>query len=180
MEQPAQLEVLGEHPDAMRLGRFKNLIICAWSGEASAAAVHKLLDIMKHLHRDSNEVRSYIHMLPDQVPLPEAQAREGLSYLMSHYEPYIACVAVVIAGTGFWASAMRSMVLGLRMLVRTPFEFRMESSAEAVLSWLPDEHAKRTGVRITAHELLELFLEARRWQQPKRKATERVSVFRAR
>jgi len=180
MEQPVHLELIGEHPGSVRIGRFKNLIIGAWFGPPNDGAVRTLLSIMKTLHRGSAEVRSYVHLLPDQVPLPDAKAREGLSYLMNHYEQHIACVGVVIAGTGFWASAMRSAVGGLRILVRTPFDFRMESSAEDVSSWLPDSHAKRTGVRITAHELRELFAEARSWQTMNHTPSEHMSATRAR
>ncbi|MET0342218.1 MAG: hypothetical protein ABW252_14535 [Polyangiales bacterium] len=82
----------------------------------------------------------------------------------STYEPFIACVGVVLLGSGFWASAMRNMVIGLWLLVRTPFEYRMHGRVEELFEWLPAAHETRTGVVITPTELSALRSEARRWQ----------------
>jgi hypothetical protein len=161
-----RLEILGEHPNAVRVGRYKNLVIGAWSGQCTGAAVRTLKELMVPLHRGSSELRSYIHMLPGHVPMPDAEARAGFRWIMDHYEPHIACAAVLLEGSGFWASAMRNVVIGLRLLTANSFAYRIDTTHEELLVWFPDEHQKRTGVRIPADELRPLLEQARRWQQP--------------
>jgi hypothetical protein len=165
------LELMGEHPGAMRVGRFQNLVIVAWSGQSTGEAVRTLQDLMVPLHRGSSELRSYIHMLPHHVPMPDAEARTGMRWMLDHYAPHIACAAVLLEGSGFWASAMRNVVIGVRMLTTNSFAFRIDTTHDELLAWLPDEHHKRTGVRLPPSELRSLLEQAGRWQQPAARAT---------
>ncbi|MET0285656.1 MAG: hypothetical protein ABW352_14350 [Polyangiales bacterium] len=171
------LEVLGEHPGAMRVGRFRNLIVVAWSGPTTGAAVRTLIDLMVPLHMGKSEVRSYVHMVPHAVALPDAEARAGLRYIMNRYEPFIACAGVLLEGSGFWVSAMRNVVIGLRLLTSTPFAYRIDTAVDDLLTWLPDEHYRRTGVRIAPNDVRTLLEQGSRWQLPRSQATTRVSIF---
>jgi hypothetical protein len=126
----------------------------------------------------SSTVRSYVHMVPNAVALPDAEARAGLRYIMNRYEPFIACAAVLLDGSGFWASAMRNVVIGLRLLASTPFAYRVDTSLDDVLAWLPDEHYRRTGVRIVPNDVRTLLEQGSRWQLPRSQATRRMSIFR--
>jgi hypothetical protein len=148
----------------MRLGRWKNIVVCAWCGQATGAAVETLTSAMVHLHRGPAEVRSYVHLVPNRVTLPDAAARAGLTEIMKVYLPHIACVAVVVAGSGFWASAMQNAVIGMRVFLPRSFAFRLHSTNAEVAAWLPSEHTARTGIEIAPNELRELLDAARQWQ----------------
>jgi len=156
---------MGEHPGTMRVWNWQNLVVCAWRGQATSPAAAVLARIMRDLHARASDVRrSYIHLIPDQAGLPDAAARRTISNIMTDYEESIACVGVVIEGGGFWASAMRNVVIGLRVLRKTPFEYRIHATDEEVVSWLPQCHTQKTGVPLLGEDLRKLLLEAHRWQ----------------
>lgn len=56
--------------------------------------------------------------------------------MMTERSSELACVAVVVGGTGFWASAMRNAVIGLRVFASRGFELRLHGSADEVVAWL--------------------------------------------
>jgi hypothetical protein len=160
---PAELHIMGGYPGAMRIGRWQNVVVCGWSGAPTGQPVNMLASIMVQLHANSSEVRSYVHIIPDQAGLPDAAARSVFRNIMIDYEPYIACVGVVVAGGGFWASAMRSVVSGLRLLLPTPFDYRLHTTTAELLTWFPAAHRKRTGVEITVPQLSALLREGESW-----------------
>ena len=101
--------------------------------------------------------RSTIHLVADGAALPTAEVRAHLVSAMKKNADVLACVAVVVGGTGFWTSALRSFVTGLRWLAPRSFDFRMCSSNEEVAKWLPDVHARRTGIELDARRLVKVL-----------------------
>jgi hypothetical protein len=85
----------------------------------------------------------------------------------------VACIAVVAGGTGFWASAFRSFVTGLRWLAPRSFEIRLHGTIEEVARWLPAEHLKLTGVKLDPMRLQRLLAE---WTDPKNHAARRSQI----
>ena len=65
-----------------------------------------------------------------------------------HSRNDLRCVAAVVEGTGFWGSAMRSMMGNAHLAAHseTSSVMRIHGSIDEVMSWLPAEHARRTGV----------------------------------
>jgi hypothetical protein len=94
-------------------------------------------------------------------PLPEPAVRERFSELLGKNPKTLACVGVLLEGRGFWASAIRSFLLGLRVVSPRSVQMQAFSTSREVASWLTEPHATRTGVRIAAQEL-ELVLDRSR------------------
>ena len=159
-----RLDILGGYADVMRYGRYKNVGICTWRGQATGLAVREVTDIVAGMLARGTELYSFIHLVPNRVPLPDSEAREGLIALMKQYEVRTACAAIVIGGTGFWASAMRNAVIGLRVVVPRSFEYRLHGDSDEILSWLPIAHSKRTGIEVTDHQLKRVLAESKDWQ----------------
>jgi hypothetical protein len=72
----------------------------------------------------------------------------------------LACVAVVVGGTGFWASAMRNAVIGLRVFASRKFELRLHGTVDEVVTWLPSAHQQQTQVELPASALREWLKQA--------------------
>jgi hypothetical protein len=68
--------------------------------------------------------------------------------IMKDNAPFVGCLAVILGGTGFWVSAMRSVVTGLRAVAPRVLDLRVHGKFEELLEWFPAEHLKRTGVNI--------------------------------
>jgi hypothetical protein len=98
--------------------------------------------------------------------LPAPDVRAHFVDALKKNAENLACVAVVVAGTGFWTSALRSFVTGLRWLAPRSFEFRMDSTVEDVAKWLPAEHATRTGVELDRRRLVQVI---EGWAAPRRR-----------
>lgn len=157
------LELRGEHPGAMRFWAFKNIGICAWSGQATQTAMQIVIQSVEGLLTSRTESCSYIHMIAHGVPLPEAAARSAMIELMRRQEARTACAAIVIYGAGFWTSAMRSAVTGIRVLVPRSFDYRIHGSVAEVLEWFPKQHARRTGVDVSVGELEVALMQVQSW-----------------
>jgi len=79
--------------------------------------------------------------------------------------PSLVCVATVFEGGGFWASALRSIATGMRMVAPRSFSWRINSDIDEIVDWIPDEHVKRTGVRLNRRQFVSALKNARRHQE---------------
>jgi hypothetical protein len=98
---------------------------------------------------------------PTTAALPTNEARERLKGLMDNYGSQIACVAVIIVGSGFWASTLRSVITGMHLESSRTFPMRLCDSVQAAVQWLPSEHLRLTGVRLEPRDLGEVLHRAR-------------------
>lgn len=159
----AALELLGECPGILTVSAWKNLGICSWVGQANGPAVMVLEEATKRMSEPGRRV-SWVHLIRDKLGLPDAAARSGFQRIMTEHAAELGCVAVVVGGTGFWASAMRNAVIGLRVLAPRKFELRLHGTIDEVVEWLPAAHEKATGVQLLPATLQRLLFEAERFE----------------
>lgn len=152
-------------PGHFTLGVFSNVAVCGWRGAITPAAVVRIGEIAFSLKERAGPVRhSYVHMMTERVQLPDANTRHEIAKLMPELVDLVTMIVVVLDGSGFWSSALRSFITGVRVLAPRNFDIRAESSIENVLSWFPSEHLKRSGVTVTREQLEYLMREAKAWQ----------------
>jgi hypothetical protein len=156
MHEPSSIAVVGEFPSVCRVWLWRNVLIIRWLGRpASAPAVLQLGTITGEVLKRLGPGRlSYVHLVPSGMELPDTQARSAFLEITRMYGPQTACVAVVIAGSGFWASAMRSFVTVFRILAPRLFELRIHAAIPELLPWFPEDHARHTGVQLDGDELV--------------------------
>ncbi len=125
----SELELVAEYPGVLTIRAWKNIGLCTWSGAAVAPVVATLVEATEKLRSPGRRV-SFVHLIPDKLALPDAEARSAFIRLMKDYQSDLACIAIVVGGTGFWASAMRNAIIGLRVFAPRSFEFRLHGSVE--------------------------------------------------
>jgi hypothetical protein len=158
----AALAVLAERPHAYRFLRFRNVAINVWLGQPTAEAVAQLARLTdESARRNPRERISSIHLLDPRVGLPTADARSALTQLATRHRDHLACVGVVLSGDGFWASALRSALTGVILLVPSALPTRYVANVAELAEWLPEEHQKHSGVAVDRAELLACLHEAR-------------------
>jgi hypothetical protein len=155
----SELELVAEYPGVLTIRAWKNIGLCTWSGAAVAPVVATLVEATEKLRSPGRRV-SFVHLIPDKLALPDAEARSAFIRLMKDYQSDLACIAIVVGGTGFWASAMRNAIIGLRVFAPRSFEFRLHGSVEEVVEWLPAAHRKLTDVEIPPATLERLLAQA--------------------
>jgi hypothetical protein len=149
----ADLTLLDAEPGSVTLYAHENITIIVWWGPASTLAVQRLHRITEQRRKQHPQGLSVIHIVKGDLVLPDQETRDAFVRLMRDSDTALAAVAVVIGGGGFWASALRSVITGMRVLARSAFEMRLHGNIDEVLKWLPDKHAKRTGVVIDKDRL---------------------------
>lgn len=132
---------------------FENITLIVWQAQPTERAVERLQAVTDKRRKQFPHGISVIHVVKGNIALPEQGTREAFVRLMKSSNGVLACVAVVVGGSGFWASAARSLVTGLRVLARGEFEMRLHGEISEVVKWLPEKHAARTGVQVEPAQL---------------------------
>lgn len=173
----AEVVLEGEIPSVHRVTRWYNVVIVAWLGRPTAPAIRQLGTITGRLLGELGDQKqlSYVHMVPVGVHLPDAATRSALLDVTRAYGQHAACVGVIVPGSGFWASAFRSIVTSVQVVAPRTVEIRIHNELTELLRWFPAEHAQRTGVALNASEFMRSLTDARQWQQ----STMRESTMRA-
>jgi hypothetical protein len=139
--------------DGYLFGAFRNVFIAIWTVQSTALTAEQLGARLGPFALAHPEGGSFIQIIAKSPPLPTPEAREKLIHHMRTYSGQLACIGTVLEGTGFWASALRSFLVGLRIVVPRTFEMQTYASIAPLAAWLPPLHLQRTGVSVTAAEI---------------------------
>jgi hypothetical protein len=132
---------------------WQNLTIAVWVGQATGPSVSTLGELSREMIRRHPEGHSSVVFILDKIPAPTPEAREILDKVF-HARNDLSCVSVVIEGSGFWASGMRSLMGNTHRASAgaTSTMLRLNTTIEEVVEWMPAAHARRTGVQIDPTE----------------------------
>jgi hypothetical protein len=145
-----QVEILAYQPGHYVFALWHNITIIYWMQQANGLAVTRLQAVTAEVVQAYPEGFSNIHLVREGAGVPDADARHGFNVMMERYPNALACVAIVLMGAGFWASALQSVITGLLMVAPRSFLLRFAGRPLDVITWLPREHAKRTGEEVDA------------------------------
>lgn len=159
------LAVVEQYPGVFRVGVVGRIAITTWLGQLDVSSVELYARFINDfLARSAASGRgSIVHLVNERVGLPQSATRPVLAKMMENTEP-LACVSVVIEGSGFWASAVRGFLTGMRLLGPSTFRIHEHATIADVVAWLPAEHEKLSGEHIEPDELLRHLTVAKRWQ----------------
>jgi hypothetical protein len=132
---------------------WQNLTLAVWVGQATGPSVRSLGDISREMVRRHPEGHSSVVFILDKIPAPTPEAREILDKVF-HSRNDLSCVSVVIEGSGFWASGMRSLMGNTHRASAgaTTTVLRLNTDIDDVVEWMPSEHLRRTGVELDPNE----------------------------
>jgi hypothetical protein len=133
---------------------WKNIAIVLWFAPANLETLPIFEESCKALVREHPEGLSAVSIIvPGGRGLPDPQVRRELARIMSDNVDRFAAMAVLLPGTGFWASTMRGMLTALSMLVRQPHRMQIFGTYSEVVKWLLPLHTARTNTHIDAVQL---------------------------
>jgi hypothetical protein len=134
-------------PQILHYCAWQNVSIGVWVGQATTAAVKAIVPVAGHLSRSYPTGHSSIAFILDKLPAPAPEANELMARIFGRGSE-LSCVAIVLEGTGFWASGLRSMIANMHRAARGSMRVRIATSIEDVLGWFPSEHARLTGIAL--------------------------------
>jgi hypothetical protein len=154
------LRILDERPDRFAFFAWKNITICVWLALPDASEVARLVKAGEARVAQTEQKLSDVHLIVRKVGLPTAETRSAFLSASRSGSPHLAAVAVMVANGGFWASAVRSFVTGLNVLVKGPFDLAMFAEVGELAAWLSPIHEARTGIAVAREQLSAVLREA--------------------
>jgi hypothetical protein len=156
LSQPLKTSLVVDHlarePGVASFSRYRNLLIVVWVDVATPAAVERFAAVGQQLSRESPRF-SILHWLTPNKPIPDPAVRQGLVEVARELRQHIACTSMVLNGVGFWASAIRATINGMRLMSPNRVDLRVDHTVEQAASWLPAVHTEKTGTPITPEGL---------------------------
>jgi hypothetical protein len=148
-------------PGRFRYSSWRNLTIGVWANQATGEAAQRIQNISRLMGRNHPRGHSSVVFVLDGAPPPTPEASAIFSKMYDTKRSGIVCMGIVVEGGGFWASAIRSSITGLRMSQPGGLRMGVSDTLDQVLDWFPAEHSQRTGVPMSALELRTALLTAR-------------------
>jgi len=128
--------------------------IVHWMRQADGTAMQRVQDSFKSVVANHPRGVSFIHLVDDGAGLPDPDARRVLTDMMAGFAEVTVCVAVVLMGAGFWASALQSLLTGMRLFAPPrPWTMRFAMRPAELRKWLPPLHEQRTSQPLHFDEL---------------------------
>jgi hypothetical protein len=156
VERPTELVT---QPGVCAYDGWMNVTIGVWVGQATLPAVRRVLRMSSEQAQRYPQGRSSVIFVLDQLQAPTPEAQEELKKFYG--TDGFACFAIVVEGTGFWASGIRSMANNAQRTASSGVMQRVSTTVEEVVSWLPAVHLARTGVTLPLDEFRRNLLAAR-------------------
>lgn len=149
----AKIESFGGEPGVVSLYGFENITIIVWHGKPTVAAAEELTRVSQRRRAEFPHGISAVHLVQVTFEMPDGPTRDTFVKLLRDGGGKLAVVCVVIRGGGFWASAMRSLLTGLRVLSRGSFDLGLHTDLAAAVDYLLPRHHEKTGVPIGREQL---------------------------
>lgn len=136
-------------------GSIRNAIVFSWLDDATVETIQFLEQLCEKQSAARTRCISALHIIHPGVGLPSADVRTALVGAMKRYSNVLGCMGVVLQGAGFWASAMQSALIGIRMLAPVGLsQLRVGASLDEIVPWLVIGHEQRTDERLSESSLL--------------------------
>lgn len=143
------------------LSHWKNLSIIVYATNADGAMLARISKLTPLMRAKFPNGHSNLAFVLNGCPLPTEEAQQAIVAAYQNPESGLCCASVIVEGEGFWASALRSSVIGMR-LQAVRIRLGLHSTISEMVEWLPDEHEKGTGVALNKTQLLRVVTEERR------------------
>jgi hypothetical protein len=153
------LRVMFHAPDHFTVAHWGGVALVNWVAKADGTAMGRVHTELRRFVGENPGGVSFIHVTHDGVGLPDAGGRQELAEMMTEFAEVTVCVGVLLVGNGFWASAMQSMLTGMRLLA-PPRRWQMRFAAREteIAEWVANAHTQRTQ-RATAPDELAAMLQ---------------------
>lgn len=149
---PHDLPIVTFAANGCAMAHWRGVSIVVWATQATAQHVHELQKLTETIGQ-SRTCGSNVVLVVNRAPLPTYEARRAIHELTRRYEQNITCSATLIEGTGFWSSAIRSLVTSLHLVGRWSFELKTFSDIGTLSEWVAPIHTRATGTEVSAEEL---------------------------
>lgn len=144
---------LGGEPGVVSFYGFENITIVVWHAKPTLTAAQHLSRVSIRRRAEFENGISVIHLVQGTFEMPDSPTRDAFVKLLRDGGGKLAVLCVIVGTGGFWASALRSLVTGLRVLSRGTFDLGLHVDVRAGVDHLTPRHLTQTGVPIDPEQL---------------------------
>jgi hypothetical protein len=138
--------------DGCVMGHWRNIAIVVWATQGTGALAAELVKLADMLN-DKYPKTSSVHVILDAADMPDEDARVTFDNLVGKYARRLICAGVMIDGRGFWASAMRAIVMSFQLIERRRFHGNVFSNVRDLARWLTPLHVEASGEAFQPEQL---------------------------
>src|SRR5262245_40978597 len=115
----ADIRFWGDHPGVLRVFSWNNVEIAHWYGKPTGAAARTLWSYTDQILEalGATQKLSFVHLVTNEIAMPDADTRSVLVESTVAHQGRVALSAIVVNGTGFWASALRGFATSVTLLI---------------------------------------------------------------
>ncbi|HEX6240357.1 MAG TPA: hypothetical protein VFZ61_05670 [Polyangiales bacterium] len=158
---PEPVLLLDLDPGRFRYSVWRNITIGVWADQATEEAARRIIALSRSMARNHAGGHSNVIFVLDGAPPPTPEANQIFAQIHDQKVSDLVCMGIVVEGSGFWASAIRSSITGVRMSSASGIRMGVSDNVNQLMEWLPAEHSKRTGVNVSASELRPVLVALR-------------------
>ena len=126
-------------------GTAGNCLITAWTGGMNVESVRMADAVAQELEERYPQGILMLVILAS-VTLLDADQKQLAGAFYAKHGPHLRGVANVVLGTGFWAGAVRAVLIALRVFSPMPYPMSTFSSTSSALRWL-ERHGSKQPLR---------------------------------
>jgi len=110
-------------------------VVVLWQTDTRSEAVQELASLVAAQAAETGSV-ALLQVIGERATAPDASVRAALAAMLKANEARIVASSVVFEATGFRASLIRSIVIGISMLSRPSCPHSVFSSVNEGIAWL--------------------------------------------
>jgi hypothetical protein len=145
-------------PGIVTMFMLENVAVLVWFQQPTAESIDRVDQRLASLRAGQGPALTMVHVIKSPLQLPDDASRAGMLHVMRAHD--VSLVVMVVKGSSFMLSMMRSVITGLRVLTAGRFDYRIDDSIESVATWLPQQHRAKSGVQIDSQRLNDVLRTA--------------------
>jgi hypothetical protein len=156
-EQVSSLRVARGH---VSYALYQNISIAVWVGQATLPVVKCIHEVTKGMIARFPGGHSSIAFVLDGLPAPTPDAQALLTQTFER-RSQLMVTAIVLEGSGFWASGLRGMINNSFREANGDAALKIVTDVDPLVGWFAEQHAERTGIFIAPMILRDVLRYAR-------------------
>ena len=132
---------------------YENITVIVWHAKPTVAAAQQLARVSQRRRAEFAHGISAVHLVQATFQMPDGPTRDEFVKLLRDGGGKLAVLCVIVGEGGFWASALRSLITGLRVLSRDSFDMAVHTDIAEAVEYLQPRHLAKTGVDVSAEQL---------------------------
>jgi hypothetical protein len=141
-------------------GAYLNISIAVWVGQADLNAAQAMLRASDGMAQRNPRGHSSVNFVLDGLAGPTPEAQPIFKQLLGR-RAQLACAAIILEGSGFWASGLRGMLSNTHREAGGGVPLKIETSVDPLVGWFSEQHQARTKVELQPMQLRDVLLHAR-------------------